>query len=186
LHAQKGGFLGKGFCSSSGFEVINIPGCPCHPDWIVETLVAILTDRFRPTDLDQYNRPKTFYAKLAYHGCPRNEFYEFKASAQQYTHQGCMFEHLGCKGTLCESDCNERLWLGRTGSCTRGGFPCIRCTSPEFPDGSVPYFETLKIGEIPVTLPFDVPKAWYVGLAGLAKMATPRRLKEKATLPPEQ
>jgi hypothetical protein len=50
----------------------------------------------------------------------------------------------------------------------------------------VPYFETLKIGEIPVTLPSDVPKVWYVGLAGLVKMATPRRLKEKTTLPPKQ
>jgi Ni,Fe-hydrogenase I small subunit len=81
---------------------------------------------------------------------------------------------------LCESDCNERMWLGRTGSCTRGGFPCIACTLPDFPDASVPFFETRKIGEVPVTLPLDVPKAWYVGMANLAKLATPERLKKNA------
>ncbi len=112
----------------------------------------------------------------------KNEFYEFKASAVKFSQQGCLFEFLGCKGTLCESDCNERLWLGRTGSCTRGGFPCIACTSPKFPDAQRPYFTTRKVGEIPVTLPRDVPKAWFIGISGLSKAACPMRLKKKCSV----
>ena len=160
--------------------MINIPGCPAHPDWMVETLLSLSSGELRPEDLDRYQRPKVFYGKLAHHACPRNEYYEFKASAQMYSQQGCLFENLGCKATQCESDCNERLWLGRTGSCTRGGFPCISCTSPKFPDGFVPFFETRKIGDIPTTLPLDVPKAWYVGISGLAKLACPERVKVNA------
>jgi Ni,Fe-hydrogenase I small subunit len=180
LRREKGGVLGKDYVSGSGLPVVNVPGCPCHPDWIVETLMRLVMGKLGLQELDEFNRPKAFYKKLAHHGCPRNEFYEFKASAVEYGQQGCLFEYLGCKGTLCESDCNERMWLGRTGSCTRGGFPCIACTSMDFPDGSVPFFETRKIGEVPVTLPLDVPKAWYVGMANLSKLATPERLKKNA------
>ena len=180
LREKKGGFLGKDFVAGSRMPVINVSGCPAHPDWISETLLFITSKRLKKNDLDRYNRPKFFYSKLAHHACPRNEYYEFKASALIYSHQGCLFENLGCKATQCESDCNERLWLGRTGSCTRGGFPCISCTSPKFPDGFTPYFSTEKIGEIPTTLPLDVPKAWYVGISGLSKLACPERLRLNA------
>lgn len=180
LQETKGGLLGKDFVSNSGLPVVNIAGCPAHPDWILESLMFITSKRLKLTGLDRYNRPKIFYSKLAHHACPRNEYYEFKASATAYSQQGCLFENLGCKATQCESDCNERLWLGRTGSCTRGGFPCISCTSPKFPDGFTPYFSTEKIGDIPTTLPRDVLKAWYVGISGLSKLACPERLKVNA------
>lgn len=180
LNDRKGGLLDAEFLTPSGLPVVNVPGCPSHPDWIVETMTALLKGWLSRDDLDDFHRPKVFFSKLAHHGCPRNEYYEFKASATRYSQQGCLFEFLGCKGTLCESDCNERLWLGRTGSCTRGGFPCIACTSPVFPDRQRPYFTTRKVGEVPITLPLDVPKAWYVGISGLSKLACPERLKKNA------
>ena len=177
---DKGGLLGADYRSRGGLPVVNVPGCPAHPDWIIGTLWALRANRLSEADLDRFNRPRVFYGKLAHHACPRNEYYEFKASAEAYSQQGCLFENLGCKGTLCESDCNERLWLARTGSCTRGGFPCLSCTSPVFPDRFVPFFETAKIGGIPTSLPLDVPKAWYVGISGLSKLACPERLRRNA------
>lgn len=177
---QKGGLLGAEYRSGAGLPVVNVPGCPAHPDWMVGTLWALRANRLGEADLDRFNRPRAFYGKLAHHACSRNEYYEFKASAAAYSQQGCLFENLGCKGTLCESDCNERLWLARTGSCTRGGFPCLSCTSPYFPDGFLPFFETAKIGGIPTSLPLDVPKAWYVGISGLSKLACPERLRRNA------
>ena len=178
--ARKGGLLGADYISRAGLPVVNVPGCPAHPDWIIGALWALRAHRLSADQLDRFNRPRVFYGKLAHHACPRNEYYEFKASAVAYSQQGCLFENLGCKGTLCESDCNERLWLGRTGSCTRGGFPCLSCTSPMFPDGFVPFFETAKIAGIPTSLPLDVPKAWYVGISGLSRLACPRRLQRNA------
>jgi hypothetical protein len=44
----------------------------------------------------------------------------------------------------------------------------------------VPFFETAKIGGIPTSLPLDVPKAWYVGISGLSKLACPERLRRNA------
>ena len=180
LRDQRGGILGEAYRSGGGLPVINVPGCPAHPDWMIGTLAVLANCRMTEADLDAYNRPRAFYGKLAHHGCPRNEYYEFKASAREYSQQGCLFENLGCKATQCESDCNERLWLARTGSCPRGGFPCLSCTSPNFPDGFLPFFETEKIGDIPTTLPRDVPKAWYVGISGLSKLACPPRLRVNA------
>jgi len=180
LNDQKGGLFDISFRTASGLPIVNVPGCPSHPDWIVETMTAMLKGWLTLEDLDDFHRPSVFFNKLAHHGCPKNEFYEFKASATKYSQQGCLFEFLGCKGTQCESDCNERLWLGRTGSCTRGGFPCIACTSPSFPDKQTPFFNTRKVGDIPVTLPLDVPKAWYVGMSSVSKLACPERLKKNA------
>jgi Ni,Fe-hydrogenase I small subunit len=177
---EPGGLLGGGYRSRAGLPVVNVPGCPAHPDWMIGTLWALRADQLTEAGLDRFNRPRAFYGTLAHHACPRNEYYEFKASAVAYSQQGCLFENLGCKGTLCESDCNERLWLARTGSCTRGGFPCLSCTSPVFPDAFVPFFETAKIGGIPTSLPLDVPKAWYVGISGLSKLACPERLRRNA------
>ena len=50
----------------------------------------------------------------------------------------------------------------------------------DFPDGFIPFFKTAKIGNIPTTLPRDVPKAWYVGISGLSKLACPERVKKNA------
>jgi Ni,Fe-hydrogenase I small subunit len=35
-----GGFLGREYPSKAGLPVINMPGCPAHPDWITQILVA--------------------------------------------------------------------------------------------------------------------------------------------------
>lgn len=172
-----GGALGEDYRSRSGFPVINLPGCPAHPDWIIQTLYFLGRGLLTQESLDYAHRPSIFYQSLAHHGCPRNEFYEFKSSATEFGQMGCLFEFLGCRGTQCESDCNNRLWLGRTGSCTRGGFPCIACTSQAFPQQNTRYFATETTGSVPNTLPLDVPKAWYIGITGLSKMAMPERLK---------
>ena len=90
-----------------------------------------------------------------------------------------MMEHLGCVGTQARADCNLRPWNG-SGSCLKGGYACINCTAPEFENPGRPFTETRKIGGIPVGLPSDMPKAWFVALASLSKAATPERLRRNA------
>jgi Ni,Fe-hydrogenase I small subunit len=171
--------LGPGFRSRSGLPVINISGCPVHPGWAVETLIQLSLGQLGASDLDPFGRPRFFADHLVHHGCSRNEFYEFKASAQGLGQLGCMMEHLGCIGTQVHGDCNIRLWNGE-GSCLRGGYPCIGCTEPSFGERDHPYLETPKRGGIPIGLPTDMPKAWFVALASLAKAATPERLRKNA------
>jgi ferredoxin hydrogenase small subunit len=175
-----GGLLGAGYRSTSGLPVINVAGCPTHPGWVLETLLALALDGIVASDLDALGRPRFYADQLVHHGCSRNEFYEFKASAEKASDLGCMMEHMGCKGTQAHADCNVRPWNG-AGSCTSGGYPCISCTEPGFEEPGHPFFETPKVGGIPIGLPSDMPKAWFVALAALSKSATPKRVRTNAT-----
>ena len=58
--------------------------------------------------------------------------------------------------------------------------PMVACTSPGF-EGAQNFLETAKLAGIPVGLPTDMPKAWFVALAALSKSATPRRVRLNAT-----
>jgi ferredoxin hydrogenase small subunit len=176
---EPGGVLGASFRSRAGLPVINIAGCAPHPDWIAQTLAALTLGDLNAGALDNFARPKFFAEHLAHHGCARNEFYEFKASAEALSQRGCLMEHLGCKATQAVGDCNQRGWNGN-GSCTRGGYACIACTSPGF-ESSQNFLETAKVAGIPVGLPLDMPKAWFVALAALSKSATPKRVSANAT-----
>lgn len=176
---EAGGLLGDGFVAKAGMPVINVAGCPIHPNWLTETLVEMAWGDMTTASLDDFGRPRGYADHLVHHGCPRNEYYEFKASAGLPSQQGCLMEHLGCQGTQAHGDCNTRLWNGE-GSCLRGGYACISCTAPGFEEPGHGFTETPKIAGIPVGLPTDMPKAWFVALASLSKAATPIRLKQNA------
>ncbi len=177
----KGGLLGEHFAAKGGMPVINIAGCPTHPNWVTETLLQLSLGSLDVDELDTYGRPRSYADHLVHHGCPRNEYYEFKASAEKSSDLGCLMENMGCLGTQAHADCDTRLWNGE-GSCVRGGYACINCTAPRFQEPGHSFFETPKIAGIPIGLPTDMPKAWFVALASLSKAATPPRLKENATL----
>ncbi|MBN8293759.1 HupU protein [Rhodobacter sp. NTK016B] len=170
-----GGALPPSFRARSGRPVINIAGCPTHPGWVAETLLLMAEDRLSEADLDDFGRPRLYTDHLVHHACTKNEFYEYKASATKLSEMGCMMEHLGCVGTQAVGDCNIRGWNGE-GSCTRAGYPCIACTAPEFEEPNHPFTETPTIAGIPIGLPSDMPKAWFMALASLSKAATPRRI----------
>lgn len=178
--AEPGGLLPSGWRSQAGLPVVNVAGCAPHPGWIVETLMLLADGALQARDLDMFSRPAFFADHLAHHGCNRNEYYEYKASAQAASQQGCLMENLGCRATQAPGDCNRRRWNGY-GSCTNAGYACIACTVPGFADLQEPFLETPKLAGIPVGLPVDMPKAWFVALAALSKSATPSRVKRNAT-----
>lgn len=177
--AHPGGALAPGFRGRDGLPVINVAGCPTHPGWVTETLLLLADDGLDAGGLDGLARPRFYADHLVHHGCPKNEFYEYKASARALSDNGCMMENLGCVGTQAVGDCNIRPWNG-DGSCTSGGYPCIACTAPEFEEPRHAFTETPKVAGIPVGLPADMPKAWFMALASLSKAATPSRIAQNA------
>jgi NiFe hydrogenase small subunit HydA len=177
--AAPGALVPADWASNGGLPVINVAGCPVHPGWVTETLAQLAQGELGREALDELARPRSYTDHLVHHGCPRNEYYEFKASAEKPSDQGCMMEHMGCLGTQARADCNVRPWNGG-GSCLKGGHACINCTAPGFEEPGRPFTETRKIGGIPVGLPSDMPKAWFVALASLSKAATPERLRRNA------
>jgi len=58
LKRAHGGFLGKDYKSKAGLPAINVPGCPAHPDWITQIVVAVATGRGGDLTLDEFQRPK--------------------------------------------------------------------------------------------------------------------------------
>ena len=178
--AHPGGALPPEFRAGDGLPVVNVAGCPTHPGWVTETLGLLAAGALGADDLDGLGRPLFYAEHLVHHGCPKNEFYEYKASARHLSEIGCMMEHLGCVGTRAAGDCNQRPWNG-AGSCTSAGTPCIACTAPEFEEPRHPFCETPKFAGIPVGLPTDMPKAWFMALASLSKAATPERIATNAT-----
>lgn len=184
LKRGRGGYLGGEFRSKMGLPVVNIPGCPAHPDWVTQILVAIASGRAGDIALDDLQRPQTFFKTFTQTGCTRVQYFEYKQSPTEFgqgTRKGCLFYDFGCRGPMTHSPCNRILW-NRQSSKTRAGMPCIGCTEPEFPHhdlmpGTV--FKTQKIsGVIPKEMPAGLDHLSYMALAGAAKVAAPQWSKE--------
>ena len=76
--------LGRDFKSKAGLPVINIPGCPAHPDWITQIVVAVATGRGGDIGPRRLQRPKTFFTSFTQTGCTRNMHFAYKVSATEF------------------------------------------------------------------------------------------------------
>jgi uptake hydrogenase small subunit len=167
LKKRRGGFLGADYKSRAGLPVINIPGCPAHPDGDIA--------------LDDLQRPKTFFSTFTQTGCTRNMHFAYKVSATEFgQRKGCLFYDLGCRGPMTHSPCNRILW-NRQSSKTRAGMPCIGCTEPEFPfydlaPGTI--FKTQTLMGIPTVLPLGIDRPGYIKLMAAAKATSPRWVED--------
>jgi hydrogenase small subunit len=181
LKRKHGGFLGSRFQSKAGLPVINIPGCPAHPDWITQILVAIATGRAADLQLDDLQRPKTFFQTFTQTGCTRNLHFSYKVSSTEFgQRKGCLFYDLGCRGPMTHSSCNRILW-NRQSSKPRSGMPCIGCTEPEFPHfdlapGTV--FKTQTFMGVPHELPAGLERNSYMKMTIAGKSAAPQWAEE--------
>lgn len=148
--------------------VINIPGCPIHPDWLVGTISSLLAQG-TPGSLDSNGRPTAFFGATVHSACPNlsafNSAYSGRLSHAR--EQSCLACHsrtdnhvpnprtlgaggclyaLSCKGSRTYGDCPTRKWnnpaKGQPGVnwCVQAGSPCLGCTEPTFPDGMSPFY----------------------------------------------
>jgi hydrogenase small subunit len=108
---------------------ILIPGCPCHPDWLLGTLTHVLKVGIPP--LDALGRPKAFFSRLMHDQCARFPDYEREKFAKTFGDEGCLFK-LGCLGPITHTDCALRQWNGGVNSCIRAGAPCTGCGGEQF------------------------------------------------------
>ncbi|MCX7789638.1 MAG: hydrogenase [Chloroflexaceae bacterium] len=184
LRKAKGGFLGGDWRSRAGLPVINIPGCPAHPDWVTQILVAVASGRAGDVALDELQRPQTFFKSFTQTGCTRVQFFEYKQPTMEFgqgTRTGCLFYEFGCRGPMTRSPCNRILW-NRQSSKTRAGMPCTGCTEPEFPFFDLAPGTVFKTQKVSGTIPRDVPTGTdpisYMALAAAARVAAPRWSKE--------
>jgi hydrogenase small subunit len=128
------------FLKAEGIKtpVVNIPGCPPHPDWIVGSLVHLLEKGI--PELDDDGRPTLFFGENIHDNCPKlAEYDEGELSETLSDPKGCRMD-IGCKGPDTYADCYKRKWNGGLNWCVDNSV-CIGCVEPGFPDGSSPFYE---------------------------------------------
>jgi len=122
--------------------VVNLPGCPLHPEWFTGTISVVMFSGLGAVKLDQLSRPTLFYGKLIHENCPRRADFDKGKFAEKLSDPGCLYQ-LGCKGHYTYADCPLRQWNNGVNWCVKAGSPCLGCVEPEFPDNTSPLYEKI-------------------------------------------
>jgi hydrogenase small subunit len=118
--------------------VVNIPGCPPHPDWIVGSIAHLLTKGI--PELDSDGRPLLFFGENIHENCPYLDYFDQEIYSKTFTDKkGCRLE-IGCKGPDTYADCFRRKWNSGLNWCVENAV-CIGCVEPGFPDSTSPFYE---------------------------------------------
>lgn len=147
-------------------QVINVPGCPVHPDWAVGTLTHLLL--FGVPNLDSFNRPTVFYGRRIHDWCPRRKHFDNGVFAEYPGDRKCTYK-IGCKGPATFSDCPTRQWIGEHYNWPVGAnSQCIGCVNPDFPDGMSPFNNRLpNVGAFGIAAKADNVALGIGGLTAL-------------------
>jgi hydrogenase small subunit len=168
--------------------VVNIPGCPAIPEAFTGTLAQFLILGTLP-ELDDLNRPKTFYGQTIHDRCLRRPFYEAGKFALSFDDEGarqgwCLYK-LGCKGPTTYNACASIKWDAGLSFPIQSGHPCLGCSQPNFWDGGGFYQgQAAPIGRPAITA---AGVAAVAGAAvGVAAAAGNQAQKKRAARSPEE
>lgn len=140
------------FFSKKGIRtpVINIPGCPPHPDWMVGTLLLFLAAAEEKgiaggaaemaAGLDAWGRPLAFYGNSTHEQCPYLYLFDEGRMAKSLADKAGCRHGIGCRGPGAWCDSPLRRWNGRVNWCVENAL-CIGCVQPDFPDGQSPFYQ---------------------------------------------
>ncbi|WML33512.1 hydrogenase small subunit [Clostridium sp. OS1-26] len=117
-------------------DVIRLPGCPCHPDWVVGTIAHLVG--YGMPEVDNEGRPLLFYGVTIHDNCTRRGFFDKGIFSEKFGDEGCMFK-LGCRGPVTKTDCPRRQWNGHVNWPIGVNTNCIGCSQAYFPDGMEPF-----------------------------------------------
>ncbi|MFB6153902.1 MAG: hydrogenase small subunit [Halodesulfurarchaeum sp.] len=161
------GVLGPDFTSGAGLPVVNIGGCPAHPDYVLLTIATILNGH--TPELDAFNRPMPFFEPNIHDQCSLRGDFDQGNFADAPGDDGCLIK-IGCAGPWTFCDDSKRLWNGGTSVCRDVGAPCIGCMEPGFWDRFSPFYEPVtgqdafSVGSVGV----DAGTAGAVAVGGAA------------------
>ena len=132
-HPNSAGALGvQQFLEKNGIDkpVVNVPGCPANPEWLVSVLVDVVMMGKLPV-LNAENKPAGIFNQTIHDNCERRghfengEFvYEFGSKEEALGY--CLYP-LGCRGPQTKANCGVTLWNNRRSWCVQAGTPCIGC-----------------------------------------------------------
>jgi NiFe hydrogenase small subunit HydA len=133
--------------------VINVGGCPSHPDWflgtVMESLVylGVLPGAKGVKFWNENNLSNTFFGKLIHENCERRASFDSGLFLENWNDQSpdyklCLFK-MGCKGPVTYADCPTRRWNSAVNWCVGANAPCHGCASPSFYQPLAPLYKPL-------------------------------------------
>lgn len=110
--------------------VINVPGCPANPEWLVSILVNVVVMNSLPA-LNSENKPASMFDQTIHDLCPRRGHFENGEFVRQYgtkeeEEHYCLYT-MGCRGPQTKALCPITLYNDRRSWCIEAGAPCIGC-----------------------------------------------------------
>ena len=110
--------------------VINIPGCPANPEWLVAVLVDVVLMGVLP-ELNIDNKPSLIFEQAVHENCQRRGHFEngefvYKFGSEEEKKGYCLYA-MGCRGPQTKANCGVVRYNHRRSWCIEAGSPCIGC-----------------------------------------------------------
>ena len=130
--------------------VVNVGGCPSHPDWFVGTAMDVILwlngVKGKPS-LNSNLLDTQFFGKLIHENCERRAAFDSGLFLENWNDNSpdfnlCMFKQ-GCKGPVTYADCPTRRWNSQVNWCVGASGPCHGCASPDFYKNLSPLYTEL-------------------------------------------
>ena len=114
--------------------VVNVPGCPANPEWLMSVLVDVVVMKDPSLLLARLNdmaMPDDIFGQTIHDNCERRGHFEngefvYEFGSEEEAKGYCLYP-LGCRGPQTKSNCGVTLWNNRRSWCVQSGAPCIGC-----------------------------------------------------------
>lgn len=113
--------------------VVNIPGCPANPEWLMSVLVDVVLMKLAPSELNltSEGKPAGIFGQTVHDNCERRGHFEngefvYEFGSEEEAKGYCLYP-LGCRGPQTKSNCGVVMWNDRRSWCVQAGSPCIGC-----------------------------------------------------------
>lgn len=110
--------------------VVNIPGCPPNPEWLVAVLVDVVLMNVLP-ELNSENKPALIFNQTVHDNCQRRGHFEngefvYQFGSKEEKEGYCLYA-MGCRGPQTKANCGVVRYNNRRSWCVEAGAPCIGC-----------------------------------------------------------
>lgn len=156
----------EAYLRKAGFDVpvINVPGCPANPEWLMSVLIEVLMLDGAGLALTRENKPAGIFSQTVHDNCERRGHFEngefvYRFGSEEEALGYCLYP-MGCRGPMTHANCGVTLWNNRRSWCVQAGGPCVGCCEADPSDPghnwvevNTPFHELhrdVRIGDTPV------------------------------------
>ncbi|MGI6045899.1 MAG: hydrogenase small subunit [Eggerthellaceae bacterium] len=111
--------------------VINVPGCPANPEWLMSVLVDVVLLEGKQLQLTSDNKPAGIFGQTIHDNCERRGHFEngefVRSFGSEEEAKGYCLYAMGCRGPQTRANCGVTMWNNRRSWCVQAGGPCIGC-----------------------------------------------------------